>query len=78
MKKITQRVPIGEKALVDKAYAHFLAKGGQKDPYYDNFNRWLWENFQVKWDTGRFFERDDLVFESESHMTMFLIKFGGQ
>ena len=62
--------------FVDKAHREYMkildSKPGIKNY---KFESWLYDTYKVKWDTGQLYEKEDLIFEDERLMTLFLLKF---
>lgn len=65
-----------EHNIVDNAYeAYMKSIEGQEEWKEYKFEKWLYETYKVKWDTGKMYEKEDLIFEDEKFMSIFLLKY---
>ena len=62
--------------MVDRAIVAYMKtiEGEEKEKQH-LFDKWLYENYKVRWDTGQLCEKEDLIFEDEKLMSLFLLKF---
>lgn len=65
-----------ESNMVDNAYkAYMKSIEGQEEWKEYKFEQWLYETYKVKWDTGKFYDKEELTFEDEKFMSIFLLKY---
>jgi len=65
-----------EHNMVDNAHkAYMKSVEGQEEWKEYKFEKWLYETYKVKWDTGKFYDKEELIFEDEKFMSLFLLRF---
>lgn len=56
--------------LVDKAYLYYKDLNVKV-----SFEEWLYEQWKAKWVTHGWYSSESLVFESKTHMSLYMLKF---
>jgi len=65
-----------ETNMVDNAYKAYMKELDSTTGIKEyKFEQWLYKTYKVKWDTGNFYDKEELIFEDERLMAMFLLKF---
>ena len=66
-----------ETNMVDNAYKAYMKTADEEGRGWKKykFETWLYETYKVKWDTGNFYDKEELIFEDERFMAMFLLKY---